>query len=108
MRTSIARLVFLVVLGACDTATSTGIQTVSCPTDSTLTYANFGSAFMTNYCLDCHSGKESPSLNTQAKVQSNISHILQEAVYTNAMPEDEDITTAEREMLGEWLACGAL
>lgn len=97
----------IALLSACTTAESTGIANVSCPTDSTLTYTNFGAAFMTNYCLSCHTSKESPKLATQAQIQSHVSSILQEAVYTTAMPEDADLTTAEREQLGEWLACGA-
>lgn len=97
----------LATLAACTTAESTGIATVSCPTDSTLTYANFGASFMTTYCLSCHQTKENPKLGTQALIQSHASSILQEAVYTTAMPEDADLTTAEREQLGEWLACGA-
>jgi uncharacterized membrane protein len=86
---------------------STGIDSVSCPTDSTLTYANFGSTFIDSNCLECHAGKERPNLSTQAAIQSHKNSILQEAVYTDAMPQDNTMTTAERQMLGEWLACGA-
>lgn len=100
-------VLFIATLAACTTAESTGIETVTCPMGSTLTYANFGSAFMTNNCLSCHASKENPKLGTQAQVQSHINSILQEAVYTTAMPEDADMTTAERQQLGEWLACGA-
>lgn len=95
------------LLASCTTAQSTGIATVSCPTDSTLTYANYGQQFFTDNCLSCHATKERPTLSTQAQIQAHASSILQEAVYTNAMPEDADLTTAERETLGEWLACGA-
>lgn len=88
-------------------AESTGIAPITCDPESTLSYTNFGAAFMRDNCLSCHDTKESPRLLTQSQVQANASHILQEAVYTNAMPEDADITLAEREMLGNWLACGA-
>jgi uncharacterized membrane protein len=88
-------------------AESTGIEPMSCDPASTLTYANFGAAFIRDNCLSCHDSKESPRLITQAAVQANASDILQEAVYTKAMPEDADISLAEREMLGNWLACGA-
>lgn len=102
------RLVVLCfVLGACNSAESTGIPPVSCPTGSTLTYANFGSAFMTDHCLECHATRESPKLTTEVQIVANRSRILQQAVYTNAMPDDADMSIAEREMLGEWLACGA-
>lgn len=102
------RLAFLVLaLGACTSAESTGISAVSCPPESTLTYANFGSGFVTDNCLSCHGTKESPKLATHAEIQANRTHILQQAVYTTAMPQDADMTIPERELLGEWIACGA-
>lgn len=94
-------------LGACTSASSTGISEVSCPQGSELTYASFGQAFFMDYCLSCHASKERPTLATQAQIQANSARILQEAVYTTAMPEGADMTLAERQMLGEWLACGA-
>jgi uncharacterized membrane protein len=97
----------LALLGACTTAESTGIPTVSCPTDSTLTFTSFGATFLENNCLSCHLTRESPKLGTQAQIQAHASDILEKAVYTTAMPEDTDMTIAEREQLGEWIACGA-
>ena len=47
------------------------------------------------------------SLTTQADVQRYAASILDEAVYTDAMPEGRDMALATREQLGEWLACGA-
>lgn len=99
-------LIACVLVSACGPS-STGIATVTCPTDSTLTYDNFGSSFLQDNCLSCHDGKESPSLATVASVRSHADEILKEAVYTDAMPEDESMTIAQRELLGEWLACGA-
>jgi hypothetical protein len=40
-------------------------------------------------------------------VQANAAAILDVAVYTDAMPSDANMALAERELLGEWLACGA-
>lgn len=103
-------LVFVLLVtasSACTTAQSTGIDSVSCPTDSTLTFTNFGEAFFSDYCTSCHTSRESPTLATQAQIQAHASQILEEAVYTTAMPEGTDVSTAEREQLGEWLACGA-
>lgn len=100
-------LLLCIALTACSGAESTGIAPVACPPASTLTYANFGSTFVTNHCLECHDRKESPTLSTQTQVLAHRAEILRAAVYTNAMPENEDITIAERELLGEWLACGA-
>ena len=62
---------------------------------------------MSDYCLSCHASKESPRLSTQAQVQAAATRILDEAVYTTARPEGRGISVAERELLGEWLACGA-
>ena len=42
-----------------------------------------------------------------ANHETHARSILDEAVATTAMPADADMTFAEREMLGEWLACGA-
>ena len=98
--------VLAVMLIGCTSATSTGIQPVSCPPESTLTYANFGEELVAAQCLECHDN-ERPTLLTQSAIQANASKILQEAVYTDAMPEKNDMPLAEREKLGEWLACGA-
>ena len=97
------------LLAACTSATSTGITSsnLSCPSDSTLTYANFGSDFMSTNCLSCHATRDSPHLTTQATIQANASRILDQAVYSTAMPQGGDLSTEERQMLGEWLACGA-
>jgi len=101
--------VALLAVAACSSSSgqSTGITSVECPQGSTLTYANFGSAFFSDNCLSCHTTKESPRLDTQAAIKTNTSRILNEAVYSTAMPQDENIPLAARQMLGEWLACGA-
>jgi hypothetical protein len=105
------RLVTLAaLLSACTSgANSTGIEPVSCPTTgTTLTYANYGEAFFSSTCATagCHSRKQ-PVLTTQSAIQQHIDQILDEAVYTDAMPESGSLTIAQREQLGEWLACGA-
>lgn len=86
----------------------------SCPENSTLTYANFGQAFIQSNCLSCHgsAGPEDPSLATLEQVQSHIDDIDRAAAAgpnaTNTfMPEGASVSTPERRMLGEWLACGA-
>src|SRR4051794_37931887 len=97
----------LPILIACGTSGSpTGIEDAACPPTSTLTYANFGQDVIDTNCLDCHAGKESPNLSTQAAIQRHASKILDMAVYTDAMPERASMPLAQREMLGEWLACG--
>lgn len=96
-------------LVACTSAPSTGIDTSSltCPPESTLTYETFGQALISDNCLSCHAGKESPRLDTVAAIRANKTAILREAVGTAAMPEDSDMVLEDRQALGEWLACGA-
>ncbi len=105
----LVRLVLLVsVLSACTGANSTGIDPVTCPPDSTLTYLNFGEEVIADHCATsgCHDRRD-PVLTTQEAIRANASSILDEAVYTDAMPENHDMPLAQRKQLGEWLACGA-
>jgi hypothetical protein len=90
-------------------ASSTGIDPIECPpTGTTLTYANFGDELIANKCATngCHD-RQRPVLTTQSAVQTNASTILDQAVYTDAMPRSGSMLLMEREKLGEWLACGA-
>lgn len=102
-------LLIALLLAACATngGSSTGIDSVSCPPDSTLTYANFGAALLSSACLSCHGSRDRPRLGTQALVQAAIPEILDQAVYTDAMPRSGTLTLDQRTQLGEWLACGA-
>ena len=86
----------------------------TCPTDSALTYENFGEEFMRTHCLACHGAKgpESPKFDTLAQIQAKAGDIDRAAASgpkgTNTfMPDGGSVDTAEREKLGEWLACGA-
>lgn len=86
----------------------------TCPDDSTLTYANFGQAFIRTNCLSCHgsSGPESPKFDTLAQVRANAGDIDRAAAagpsaVNTYMPESGSVSEAERRQLGEWLACGA-
>src|SRR5690349_5722370 len=83
----------------------------TCPQGSTLTYANFGQAFLSGNCLQCHNGRKLPNLSSQAGVQANIAAIDKMAAAgpdaTNtAMPDGGSVADADRQKLGEWLACG--
>src|SRR5882724_11102626 len=90
------------VLAACS---STGTATGStCPTDSTLTYENFGQAFIASNCLSCHTNREQPTLSTQASIVANREEIdLVAAAGPNAintqMPEGGSVSTADRQKL---------
>ena len=86
----------------------------TCPADSTLTYTNFGQAFIQGHCSACHSanGPESPKLDTLAQVQGAKGDIDRSAAagpnaVNTYMPEGASVSEAERRKLGEWLACGA-
>jgi mono/diheme cytochrome c family protein len=97
------------ISGSNSAALSSGSE---CPTGSTLTYANFGQAFMSAHCTSCHSGRTSPDLSTQAAIQASRAAIDAAAASgpngtATRMPQGASIATSERVKLGEWLACGA-
>jgi hypothetical protein len=86
----------------------------TCPTDSALTYENFGQDFMRLHCLSCHasSGPESPKFDRLDQIQAKAGDIDRAAAAgpkaTNTfMPDGGSVDKADREKLGEWLACGA-
>jgi hypothetical protein len=84
----------------------------TCPTNSALTYDTFGKAFFASNCLSCHAAKEIPHFNTVEDIRTNKDDIDRAAASgpdnTNTyMPEDGDVSDADRKKLGEWLACGA-
>jgi len=86
----------------------------TCPTDSSLTYATFGQAFITDHCLACHraGGPETPTLSTLDQIRANKDVIDRSAAagpnaVNTYMPDGTSVAEAERRQLGEWLACGA-
>ena len=107
-----------------DPAAASNATGAVCANGSTLTYDNFGKAFMTSYCIRCHSSTLSGSARNGAPSDHNfdsleaihsteLSHIDQAAAagpnYTNNLmpPAAPFPTLAERKQLGEWLACNA-
>ena len=105
----IRTLLLATLVAACATNPSSGITSadVTCPPDSTVTYENFGSAFLADNCLSCHTSQQRPTLATQAAVQANATAIINAAVTSTKMPNSRSMAVEERQMLGEWLACGA-
>lgn len=84
----------------------------TCPTTQTLTYDNFGKAFFAANCLECHASKESPHFNTVEDIRAEKDRIDRAAASgpnaTNTyMPDEGDVSDADRKKLGEWLACNA-
>ena len=109
----------LLFLAACS-STPTGS---TCPTDNAPTYQSFGQSFFTTYCTGCHSSESSnrhgaPSdqnYDTEDQIRSHASDIDLEAAFgpkakNSSMPDmsgpvHSEPTEAEREMLGQFLAC---
>jgi uncharacterized membrane protein len=90
----------------------------TCPHDSTVTWDNFGSALMHTYCTVCHSSDLPPdqrqlapedvNLDTVGGVRRNIEKVWLDAADGHVlMPPVGGPSMADRERLGEWLACGA-
>ena len=101
-----------------------GIATkATCPATQTLTYANFGESFMTNYCLRCHSkslqgaarkgAPDDHNFDTVEEIRALAEHIDEYAgsgpAGTNEfMPKSGPKPTVDdRQKLAEWIACGA-
>ena len=101
------RLALLLILAGCGTQPA-----ASCPDDGTnLTYANFGQAFMSSYCVSCHGRtrvEHGVDLSTLARVKMWSAAVLHEAGTGTSMPPagEPAPSTAERAKLAEWLACG--
>lgn len=95
----------------------------TCPQGSTLTYDNFGRQFVESYCTRCHDSAKTgadrqgaPSFHdfdTLFGIRAVADHIDQTtasgpaATNTGMPPSAPTPSLAEREMLGEWIACGA-
>ena len=123
-----AALAGLLGLIGCGAGSSTGdgdgpstdgtLEGRDCPEDSFLTYANFGSAFFSEYCTGCHSAQLPPRMRQEApegidfetldKVRAQAASIyLRAADEYDLMPPVGGPSSEARELLGEWLACGA-
>lgn len=102
-----AVLACLALAGCASNASGIDPASITCPPDSTLTYENFGRVVLEEQCLSCHAAKERPTLTTPDAIRSNRQAILRSAVTSTSMPEDSSMPLEERELLGEWLACGA-
>ncbi|HEY0251081.1 MAG TPA: hypothetical protein VGC41_06115 [Kofleriaceae bacterium] len=114
------RVVPFFILIACTSNSPTGSV---CPTSDAPTYGSFGETFFTTYCTDCHSATSrnrhgapgDVNLDTIDDIRSHADDIDLESASgpkaTNTdMPElDTNVPTAptmaEREMLGEFIAC---
>ena len=111
-------LVAWVALGAgCVSDMTEQLEDEPCPPDSELTYGNFGGAFVDANCQRCHASASedrngAPSsftLDTADDVRDHRERIFARAAGSNTSmpPGPDDPSDEEREMLAEWLACGA-
>lgn len=101
------------VLGLLAIGCGGGGSGATCPTNSTLTYDNFGRQFFASYCDRCHAAGTRPTYTTLAHIQADTTAIDSAAAagvgaVNTSMPETGAAPTeAQRRQLGEWLACGA-
>ncbi|WP_394842161.1 hypothetical protein LZC95_34420 [Pendulispora brunnea] len=93
----------------------------TCPSGSTLSYDNFGRAFMESYCTRCHSSTLSGAarngapayhdFDTLTGVLNVANHVDQYAAFGPSSknekmpPSNPRPSTDDRTKLGEWLAC---
>ncbi len=115
---ALASLTFTVA--GCTTSTPTG---ATCPTDNPPTYASFGQPFFTQYCTGCHSvsatdrhgAPATQNYDSEAEIRAHATEI---DLWAAAGPDAQNLgmpdmsgpvttapTDAEREQLGQYLAC---
>lgn len=118
-----AAILALALAAGCTTESVFGPPTESvCPQGSTLTWDNFGQAFMERYCTRCHSSElkgaarqGAPSFHdfdTRFGVKGVANHVDETtasgpAATNTGMPPSGGAkpTLEERQQLGEWIAC---
>jgi uncharacterized membrane protein len=112
---SSAALAALAALGALGAAC--GADTDPTCAQSFLRYDNFGAPFIVNWCRACHSAGTPPDMRQQAPADVNFDTLPEirrwslairiTAGQGSSMPPAGGPSAEERQMLVEWLACGA-
>jgi len=84
---------------------------------SFLRYDNFGAPFMVNWCRSCHSASLAADMRQQAPAEINFDSLSEirhwslaigrSTAQTASMPPAGGPSVTERDMLMEWLRCGA-
>ena len=95
------------ILVGCNSASG-----ATCPTNNTLTYENFGRAFVARYCYECHNGGALVKYTLEGVRSSRIDGAAAAGPdrVNDDMPPTGDRpipTLDERQRLGQWIACGA-
>ena len=109
-------LVLIFVIACADAPVP--IDDYACPPEGTqLTYETFGKQFLGVHCNDCHNASEahrhgapeSFRFESVDDVRKHADRIFVRAATTNTTmpPGPDDPSLDERELLAEWLACGA-
>lgn len=109
-------LASLALISACGPA-STNPNTALTPSDSNAFTVSFSevSQILEQRCQRCHSRQggrveEGVSLDSPEEIKSNLSAIKRNAVLNTYMPPTNNVTEmtdAERELIGQWIAQGA-
>ena len=121
MRSKLNLLLLTLAFG-CGDGTGDGqyqsLEERPCPEDNFLTWENFGAPFLLEYCTGCH-GADIPlgerqaapvdvNFDTVEDVRGRAAQVWKRAADQNeTMPPVGGPSAGERELLGEWLACGA-
>jgi uncharacterized membrane protein len=110
-------LATLAALGRAASGHWTELDEVSCPPDSQLSYENFAAGFFAAHCNTCHSvGVDDRRGAPRAYVFDSYEQafalrervFLRSAADNSSMPPGpDDPPVEERDMLAEWIACGA-
>jgi hypothetical protein len=108
----------LLALGFVACSSDAGEETLrDCPPESSLDYQNFGGPFFLSWCTGCHNSalgegerQDAPihvNFDSLDEIRGNSAAILERAVHQRLMPPAGGPSETHRELLGEWLRCGA-
>ena len=113
----------LLLVAACGVGPATGdasqqVDPDTCAQTSYVTYASFGQPFLENWCRGCHSSQLPPAMRQMAPANVNFDslddvHTWSHDILTRAggsaatMPPAGGPSEDERQLLVDWLGCGA-
>lgn len=92
---------------------------LNCPKGTLISYENFGSGFMSQYCLSCHSERKTNLARAGAPAEVNFDRLKDIQIFranvlartrigqAKPMPPNREIPKEQVLILVEWLDCGA-